>query len=139
MGRPTVAFPVRRSGGQGAERERPDQPERSSDALLKKVMKYFVEAGEQRDVITDSILDWRDADDFHRVNGAERTITNPSEPYDCKNAMFDTIEELLLVRGSHRSCSSDDGEKGQMEGRPGEPRRRVQGRLHVFPRPRTST
>jgi general secretion pathway protein K len=70
------------------------------DALLKKVMKYFVEVGEQRDAIVDSILDWRDADDFHRVNGAENDYYRSlPEPYDCKNAYFDTVEELLLVRG----------------------------------------
>jgi len=26
------------------------------------------------------------------------TITFPAEPYDCKNANFDSVEELLLVR-----------------------------------------
>ncbi len=72
----------------------------ASDALLKKVMKYFVEAGEQRDIIVDSILDWRDPDDLHRLNGAEKDYYQSlPEPYDCKNAPFDTVEELLLVRG----------------------------------------
>ena len=70
------------------------------DALLKKVIKYFVEVGEQRDIIIDSILDWRDADDLHRVNGAENDYYRSlPEPYDCKNASFDTVEEMLLVRG----------------------------------------
>jgi general secretion pathway protein K len=70
------------------------------DVVLRRVLKYFVEAGEERDVIVDSILDWRDTDDLHRLNGAEndyyRSLT---EPYDCKNGPFDAVEELLLVRG----------------------------------------
>ena len=70
------------------------------DVVLRRVLKYFVEVGEERDVILDSILDWRDTDDLHRLNGAEndyyRSLT---EPYDCKNAPFDAVEELLLVRG----------------------------------------
>ena len=73
---------------------------RASDQLLKKVMKYFVEVGEQRDVIVDSIQDWRDPDDFHRVNGAENDYYQSlPEPYDCKNGDFDSVEELLLVKG----------------------------------------
>lgn len=73
---------------------------RAPDQLLKKVAKYFVEVGEQRDTIVDSILDWRDPDDFHRVNGAENDYYRSlSEPYDCKNADFDSVEELLLVKG----------------------------------------
>jgi len=52
------------------------------------------------DIITDSILDWRDADSITRLNGAEddyyQTL-NP--PYKAKNGRLDTVEELLLVRG----------------------------------------
>ena len=73
---------------------------RAPDQLLKRVIKYFVEIGEERDAVVDSILDWRDPDDFHRINGAEndyyRSLT---EPYDCKNGDFDSLEELLLVKG----------------------------------------
>jgi len=52
------------------------------------------------DIITDSIMDWRDTDPAHRLNGAEddyyQTL-NP--PYKAKNGRIDAIEELLLVRG----------------------------------------
>ncbi len=52
------------------------------------------------DIIADSILDWRDSDKLFRLNGAEddyyRTL-NP--PYKAKNGRFDTVEELLLVKG----------------------------------------
>jgi len=50
--------------------------------------------------IADAILDWIDADDTPRENGAESdyyAAQNP--PYACKNGPLDTIEELLLVRG----------------------------------------
>ena len=52
------------------------------------------------DVITDSIEDWRDADDAHRPNGAESEYYQSlEEPYWTKNSLFDVTEELLLVRG----------------------------------------
>jgi general secretion pathway protein K len=55
------------------------------------------------DVITDSILDWRDVDILHRVNGAEDDFyMGLPNPYKCKNGRFDTVEELLLVRGVTR-------------------------------------
>lgn len=73
---------------------------RASDLLLRKVIKYFVELGEKRDILVDSIQDWRDKDDLHRLNGAENDYYQSlPEPYNCKNGDFDTLEELLLVRG----------------------------------------
>ncbi len=54
----------------------------------------------EKDVIVDSILDWRDNDDLHRLNGAESDYYQSlADPYACKNAAFDSIEELMLVRG----------------------------------------
>ena len=60
-----------------------------------------LDIGEDRkSVIVHSILDWRDSDDFHRLNGAEnKYYQSLPEPYACKNAAFDSVEELLLVRG----------------------------------------
>ena len=91
---------------------------RAPDQLLRRVVKYFVEVGEQRDIIVDSILDWRDPDDFHRMNGAENDYYRSlPEPYDCKNADFDSVEELSLVRGITpelfygRKIKSDDGQE----------------------------
>jgi general secretion pathway protein K len=53
-----------------------------------------------KNIIVDSIMDWRDKDNFHRANGAEDEyyLALP-EPYKCKNGDFTSIEELLLVRG----------------------------------------
>jgi general secretion pathway protein K len=52
------------------------------------------------DVIVDSVLDWIDENDLHRLNGAESDYYESlSPPYRCKNGPLDRIEELLLVRG----------------------------------------
>jgi general secretion pathway protein K len=52
------------------------------------------------DVITDSIMDWRDSDSNARTNGAENDHYQSLTPaYNAKNANIDTIEELLLIRG----------------------------------------
>lgn len=55
---------------------------------------------EATDEIVDAILDWRDEDDDLRQFGAEfEYYESLDEPYTAKNAQFDTIDELLLVRG----------------------------------------
>ncbi len=54
----------------------------------------------QRDTVVDSILDWRDPDDFTRLNGAENDYYQSlKEPYNCKNGNLDSVEELLLIKG----------------------------------------
>ena len=54
----------------------------------------------RRSILVDSILDWIDPDDLHRVNGAESDYYQSlSPPYSAKNGPFDTVEELLWVRG----------------------------------------
>jgi general secretion pathway protein K len=56
--------------------------------------------GSERDTIVDSILDWRDADSNHRLNGAEDDYyMSLPEPYHCRNGNFVVTEELLLVKG----------------------------------------
>ncbi len=68
---------------------------------LLKIMLSGLEIDEkQKSVIVDSILDWRDEDNLRRLNGAEnRYYQNLSEPYTAKNGDFDSLEELLLVKG----------------------------------------
>jgi len=71
-----------------------------SDATLRKIMGQFGLEGEAKDVVVDSIQDWRDPDDLHRLNGAENDYYRSlKEPYDCKNGNLDSIEELLLIKG----------------------------------------
>jgi type II secretory pathway component PulK len=50
--------------------------------------------------VVDSIVDWADANDEEGVHGAESRFYLDREPsYPAKNSDFDSIEELLLVRG----------------------------------------
>ncbi len=71
-----------------------------SESLLRKIIGNLGLEGEARDIVVDSILDWRDPDDFYRLNGAETDYYRSlPEPYECKNGPLDSLEELLLVRG----------------------------------------
>jgi len=47
-----------------------------------------------------AIIDWRDSDENITVGGAESEFyMTLADPYQCKNSPFETVEELLLVRG----------------------------------------
>lgn len=71
-----------------------------SETTLRKIIGNLGLETEKRDIVVDSILDWRDPDDFYRLNGAENDYYRSlKDPYDCKNDNLDSIEELLLVRG----------------------------------------
>jgi general secretion pathway protein K len=90
-----------------------------SESVLRRIISLFGIEGDKRDIVVDSILDWKDPDDFYRVNGAENAYYQSlKEPYDCKNANFDSIEELLLVRGV--SPALFYGRKGLKNGEEGE-------------------
>ena len=56
-----------------------------------------------RDTIIDSIQDWRDPNEEHRLNGAESDyyLALPM-PYRSKNGDFNSVDELLQVRGMTR-------------------------------------
>ncbi|HVS35999.1 MAG TPA: hypothetical protein VMS17_10505, partial [Gemmataceae bacterium] len=52
------------------------------------------------DDVANSILDWLDADDTPRTDGAEDDYySSLPNPYHCKNGPLDSLEELLLVKG----------------------------------------
>jgi len=84
----------------------------ASDVLLRNLfLNAGVEAGET-EIIVDSILDWRDQDDLHRLNGAENGYYQSlPNPYQAKNGNFDTVEELILVRGMTYEILYGDGKK----------------------------
>lgn len=72
----------------------------AEEGLLRKLIGGFDVSEEEQNIIVDSIIDWRDEDDLHRLNGAENDYYQSlPEPYDCKNADFESIDELLKVRG----------------------------------------
>ena len=71
-----------------------------SELLLRKIITNLGIEGGARDIVVDSLLDWRDPDDFYRLHGAENDYYQSlPESYECKNGNLDSIEELLLVRG----------------------------------------
>ncbi len=73
---------------------------RAGSELWKAILKGFGLDAQERNVIVDSIMDWRDANDLHRPNGAEDDYYQSLDPpYNCKDGDFDTVDELLLVRG----------------------------------------
>ena len=72
----------------------------ATEAQLKEVLSGLLGKGTTTDEIVDGILDWRDADNIPRENGAEDEVylaKNP--PYLPANGPFHTLEELLLVNG----------------------------------------
>jgi general secretion pathway protein K len=89
-----------------------------SESLLRKVIGQLGLEGEARDVVVDSILDWRDPNDLYRANGAENDYyLSLKEPYYCKNGNLDAIEELLLIKGVTPELYH--GKKGTQEGEEG--------------------
>jgi general secretion pathway protein K len=55
----------------------------------------------QRDVVNDSIQDWRDRNEEHRLNGAESDdyYLTLAVPYRSRNANLESVAELLQIRG----------------------------------------
>jgi general secretion pathway protein K len=72
----------------------------ASDVVLKNLFMNTGISEEEADTIVDSIMDWKDPDDLHRLHGAESDYYQSLQnPYKAKNARFDSLEELLLVKG----------------------------------------
>ena len=54
----------------------------------------------ERDALVDALLDWRDPDDLHLINGAEDPdYADAGRPYGAKDGSFDSLEELRQVLG----------------------------------------
>ena len=55
---------------------------------------------EEGEILSDSILDWKDLDQDERTNGAERDYyVSLDPPYEPSNRKFVLLDQLLLVRG----------------------------------------
>jgi general secretion pathway protein K len=73
---------------------------RASEPLLKMMLSNFQIEDADKNIIVDSIMDWRDKDNLHRLNGAEDDYyLSLPQPYKCRNGDFTSVDELLLVRG----------------------------------------
>ncbi|MGH7278205.1 MAG: general secretion pathway protein GspK, partial [Candidatus Rokuibacteriota bacterium] len=69
----------------------------------------------ERDTIVDSIQDWRDANEEHRLNGAESddTYLQLPVPYRARNANIESLAELLQIKGITRAIYDGvDGHPG---------------------------
>ncbi len=72
----------------------------SREVLTKALAANGLPLGSDRDTIIDSILDWIDTNDQHRINGAESDYYQRLSPaYSAKNGPLDSLEELMKVRG----------------------------------------
>lgn len=70
---------------------------------------------QQRDVINDSLQDWKDADSLERANGAESEnyYLRLPLPYRARNGQMQDIRELLQIRGITREVyAGADGKPG---------------------------
>lgn len=68
----------------------------------------------ERDVVLDSLQDWRDANDEHRLNGAESDyyLALPV-PYRARNGNLEAVAELLQIKGVTRSLyEGREGRRG---------------------------
>jgi general secretion pathway protein K len=68
---------------------------------------------QEREAINDAIQDWRDPNEEHRLKGAESedTYLKLPVPYRSKNANFDSLGELLQLKGITTKLM--DGEEGK--------------------------
>jgi general secretion pathway protein K len=89
----------------------------TSGIILKTLLINMGVEDENADTIVDSILDWKDADDLIRLHGAESDYyMSLPNPYKAKNANFDTLEELVLVKGmSYNIFFGSEGKKGLVD------------------------
>lgn len=67
---------------------------------------HLVEA----EILTDSLLDWMDADDNTRLNGAETDFyERKPEPYQAADRNLESWDELRLIRGFDELFYDEDG------------------------------
>jgi len=73
---------------------------RADEETLRRVFTNLGVEEPNKAILVDSIMDWRDPDDLHRTSGAENEYYRSLNPsYTAKNGPFDTVEDLLWVRG----------------------------------------
>lgn len=73
---------------------------RDEGGLRRLFATLFPDGIEGADAAIDGILDWVDADEYHRANGAESDYYQTLKPpYKAKNADFSNVAELRRVKG----------------------------------------
>lgn len=72
----------------------------ASEQTLQTVLKKLVGDADTAASLMDKIIDWRDADDLKRINGAEsKEYLAENKGYVPQNKNFQTLEELQMVLG----------------------------------------
>jgi general secretion pathway protein K len=95
---------------------------RLDETALRRIFTNIGVEEPRRSDLVDAILDWIDPDNLHRVNGAENDYYESlSAPYTAKNGSFDSVEELLWVKGMTAELFFGAG--GDREAAAGENRR----------------
>lgn len=96
---------------------------RANEEMLRRIFTNLGIDGLRRDILVDSIMDWRDPDDLHRTNGAENDYYATLSPsYTAKNGPLDSVEDLLWIRGMTNALFYGYAEERT---RPGEEGRRI--------------
>ncbi|MBI5638654.1 MAG: general secretion pathway protein GspK [Nitrospinae bacterium] len=73
---------------------------RDEGGLRRLFAALFPDKIDGEDAAIDGILDWADADEYHRANGAESDYYQTLKPpYKAKNGDFDSVAELRRVKG----------------------------------------
>jgi general secretion pathway protein K len=92
---------------------------RADEGTLRRIFTNLGIEEPGRTILVDSIMDWRDPDNLHRASGAEneyyRSLT---PPYTARNGPFDTVEDLLWIRGVTHEIFY--GQEGGTQGQRGE-------------------
>jgi general secretion pathway protein K len=91
----------------------------ASKIILNQLLAYSgVKKKIDQDTISDSILDWIDADKNHRINGAEDDYYSTQHPpYYAKNGKLETLSELLKIRGiTEEIFYGSKGKDGEYKG-----------------------
>lgn len=74
---------------------------RLNKPLLELFLEYMKLEPDEREVIIDSLLDWQDSDDLHRINGAELdTYQELDDPYIPRNGKIMDPSEFFLIHGT---------------------------------------
>lgn len=74
---------------------------RSHRRLLELFLEYYKLQPDEIATIVDSWLDWRDSDDLHRLNGAERDVYEAlDDPYVPRNGTIQDPAEFFLIHGT---------------------------------------
>ena len=71
--------------------------------LLELFLVYYGLDTDEVDIVYDSLLDWRDPDDLHRLNGAEQDYYESlADPYIPRNGRILDASEFFLLRGTEK-------------------------------------